>query len=136
MDNKILYPWQLSVKFCIITIVVQIYMFAELYLLFASAVMLSDRYGARILILFNVKSYYESKPVVKVLAFILGLFLLLCLCMIPMSPGPAFIGDLLPETAIVAILFCIVSKKSTSKLGFFVLTVALLHMIAPSLVII
>ena len=115
--------------------VVQIYLFTEVYLLLAASILLSERYGTDILILFNLKALFDSKPGFRIAGIISGFVILAGLCFVPMSPGPAFLGDLLPSLCVISVLYKLVLNKGGIKTGYFALVCAAIHMVAPSIVI-
>ena len=120
---------------------VQIYLFSEVYLLLAASIILSDRYGSSILILFNIKALYESKKIFRLAGIACGLVLVVLMCLFPIDPGPRFLGDFLPEVTILLVVIRIVVNHSHEKdgskvkTGFFCLFTAIIHMIMPSIVI-
>lgn len=114
---------------------VQIYLLTEVYLILAASILLSERYGTDILILFNLKSLFESKNSYRIAGFAIGFVLLVGLCLFPMDPGPAFLGDLLPVICIITILAKLIMNKNSMKTGYFALVCAIIHMLVPSVVI-
>ncbi|MCR4676744.1 MAG: hypothetical protein K5634_05905 [Sphaerochaetaceae bacterium] len=125
----------------------QFYLFCELYLLLWSAVLLSYRYGSSFIILINIRSLFEQSRRNRKISIIAGVIIALGLCFLPIDPGPAFLGDLIPTLTIVALLIWQVFKPvdqidgySTDKNGcvtggWFCLIVAVIHLLFPSIVL-
>lgn len=120
---------------------VQFYLLCEIYLLYFALMGLSDRYGAQYPVLFNMKVGFLSYRYSKGITLGLGAFIVLGLCFLPISPGPVFIGDLLPMVTIIYVMayYAIENTQNTpqreSLSGYLCLGCALVHLLLPSLVI-
>lgn len=126
----------------------QVFVLTELYLFISACYLLSDRQGARILLLINLKDSIDSNKKGKLLILISGIVLLIGLCFLPMEPGPVIIGDFLPELNILILLFYYLKRfssapeegrmlnKKRDALGYATLSVAVLHFLFPTAVIV
>ena len=111
-------------------------------------IFLADRYGFNVIILLNVRSFYLAGKKRQRYFPLLGLVLAAGLLLFPISPGPMVIGDLLPAAAVLFCVFNFVLSLSGAEhhvsfagkkdrfLGHFVLFVAIIHFLFPSIVII
>lgn len=128
-------------------LVVQIYFLSEIYLLVSAMILLADRYGFKLIILLNVRSFYMAGRRRRILFPAFGLFLTAGLLIFPVMPGPAVIGDIIPA---VTVLLCVFnfflfladgqnqafSGKKDRVLGWIALAVAALHFLFPGIVLI
>lgn len=126
----------------------QIYVLTELFLVLSSFYLLSERLGARFLLLINLRNTINSNKKIKYGIIIAGLCITLGLCLLPMDPGPMVIGDFLPELNILILLLyfsrCFFSSHSVESfvnkkrdtLGYVTLCIALIHFLFPQIVLI
>jgi hypothetical protein len=109
-------------------------------------IFLADRYGMNVIILLNVRSYYLSGKRRQVAFPVVGLILTIGLLFFPISPGPVVIGDFLPAFCVLTCVFnytlalgsSVHGNYSTMRdrvLGWFALSVGIIHFLFPSLVI-
>jgi len=124
----------------------QIFVLTELYLFLSACYLLSDRQGVRILLLINLKTAIDGGKKGKLWILITGIVLVIGMCLLPMDPGPMFLGDFLPVFNIVVLLFYYVKRfsspetrklvnKKRDALGYATLAVALIHFLFPTAVI-
>lgn len=127
----------------------QVYFLSVLYLFFSACLLLVDKYGSTFLFLINLKTFYNSKKSYPIIFMATGLILALGLLIFPMDPGPIILGDFLPasNTLIVVFYFFLQSRRSNpdilevnnakrNALGFATLGVSVLHFLFPFIVII
>ncbi len=125
---------------------VQIYLLTEVYLVFSACLILSDTWGAEFYVLSNLrKSVYENKKS-RLVTLFSGLILMLFNFIMPMEPGPFFLGDFLVAVTVFINLFFFTVKftrkdfrinldKKNDTLGYFTLGVALIHLLFPQLIL-
>ena len=126
---------------------IQFYLLSVLYLVFASGLLLVDKYGSTVFFLINLKTFYNSKKLTQIICLAVGAVILLGVIFFPVSPGPMVLGDLLPAINLAVVLFYFMRKvgktdivdynnEKRNALGFITLGVALIHLLFPSIVII
>ena len=127
---------------------VQFYLLSVLFLIISAGLLLVDKYGTTFLFLINLKTFYNSRKVVRVVYLSLGLLIAVAIIMFPIEPGPVVIGDILPAANIVIVLLYLLKNMGKAEdiveynngkrnaLGFATLGVALIHFLFPGIVII
>lgn len=126
----------------------QFYLLSVLYLFLWSGVLLSFRYGTKIIILINLRNIFEESSRNRKISVVSGLGIVLGLCFMPIDPGPVFLGDLIPAlTVLILVLHQVLNpldkvdgySEDGSKgiiLGYISLAVACAHLLFPSIVLI
>ena len=127
---------------------VQFYLLSVLFLILSAGLLLVDKYGTTFLFLINLKTFYTSRKIVRVVYLILGLLIAVAIVVFPISPGPVILGDVLPAANIVIVLLYFLKNMNKvegvleynngkrNALGFVTLGVALIHFLFPGIVII
>ncbi len=127
---------------------VQFYLLSIVYLVLSAGLLLVDKYGTNLLFLINLKTFYNSKKSIQLSFISIGFLSALGLIIVPIAPGPAVIGDLLPAANIVVVLIYLIrnmgkeegvvefNNDKRNALGFITLGVALIHFLFPWIVII
>ena len=127
---------------------VQFYLLSVLFLVLSAGLLLVDKYGATFLFLINLKTFYNSRKVVRIVYLSIGLLIAVALVFFPISPGPVVIGDILPAANIVIVLLYFLknlgkgddvveyNNGKRNALGFATLGVALIHFLFPWIVVI
>ena len=127
---------------------VQFYLLSVLFLIISAGLLLVDKYGTTFLFLINLKTFYNSRKVVRVVYLSLGLLIAVAIIMFPIEPGPVVIGDILPAANIVIVLLYLLKNMGKAEdiveynngkrnaLGFVTLGVAFIHFLFPGIVII
>ncbi|MCR5760495.1 MAG: hypothetical protein K6F82_00595 [Sphaerochaetaceae bacterium] len=126
----------------------QFYLLSELYLFVWTAVLLSYRYGTKVLILINIRNIFENSSRNRIISLVLGVIIVLGLCFMPLDPGPAFLGDLIPALTVLAlVLYQVLNPldkvdgygedgQKGIVLGYISFAVASIHLLFPSIVLI
>ncbi len=126
---------------------VQFYLLSVVFLCLSAGLLLVDKYGTTLLFLINLKTFYNSSKVVRIVFIILGFVIALGLVAFPISPGPVVIGDILPVINIVIVLIYLIrqvgkgdsvvdfNNGKRNALGFATLGVALVHFLFPGIVV-
>lgn len=126
----------------------QFYLLSVLYLFLWSGVLLSFRYGTKILILINLRNIFEESGRNRKLSVVVGVCIVLGLSFMPLDPGPSFLGDLIPAlTVLVLVIYQVLNpldkvdgySEDGSKgiiLGYISFVVASIHLLFPSIVLI
>lgn len=115
----------------------QVYLFTVVYLFLASCVLLSEDYGYKFLFLINIQNFFYKKALYQILSGIICSLLIVFNLVMPVSPGPIILGDILPATVLFFILIKHFSaKKKGSVLGFTALATTLIHLVFPNFVVI
>ena len=127
---------------------IQFYLLSVVYLVLSAGLLLVDRFGASLLLLINLKTFYTSKKAIPFIWISIGLLIAAALVFFPVSPGPIVLGDMLPAGAIVLVVIYLMSRVGKvesiedynngkrNALGFFALGVSLIHFLFPWIVII
>ncbi len=127
---------------------VQFYLLSVLFLVLSAGLLLVDKYGTTFLFLINLKTFYNSRKVVRIVYLSIGLLIAVALVFFPISPGPVVIGDILPAANIVIVLLYFLknlgkgddvveyNNGKRNALGFATLGVALIHFLFPWIVVI
>lgn len=138
----------LSVNVCYTPDMAQFYLLCELYLFLWAAVLLSYRYGTKIIILLNLRNIFEESSRNRRISIAAGVVIVLGLCFMPIDPGPAFLGDLIPAlTILVLVVYQVLNPldkvdgysedgNKSAILGYISFAVAILHLLFPSIVLI
>lgn len=126
----------------------QVYFISVIYLLFASCLLLVDKYGSSMLFLINLQSFYNSRKQIPVIFMVLGLCLSIALVIVPMDPGPVVLGDFIPAVNILVLVFYFLknyNKENSSAvhfnnpkknaLGYVTLGVCVIHFLFPKIVL-
>ena len=124
---------------------VQFYLLSVIYLVLAAGLLLVDKYGAKLLFLINIKNYINSNVFVKYVLIAIGILIALALVFFPIAPGPVILGDILPAVTIIIVLIYLIkhlgkmdveyNNKKRNTLGFITLGIAIVHFLAPAIVI-
>lgn len=75
---------------------IQVYLLCVIYLLLGSGFLLSDSYGVQFPLLLSLRYYFRNSKSFRRLLVLSGTLLAVALCLFPVSPGPVFLGDLIP----------------------------------------
>lgn len=132
----------------------QIYFLSIVYLVFSSLLLLIDYYREKLAFLLRLRAALRDNRKAQHIHFISGLAISILLLFFPISPGPMFLGDLVPSIAIAFESFYFLvsySEKNRDRglsfngtklevkrrnAGYASLLVALLHFLFPSFVLI
>ncbi len=131
---------------------IQIYLLSVCYLVFSSLLLLVDSYRRKLSFMLKAKSKLREDMKKLNLYFLSGIALSLLLFAFPMHPGPFIAGDLIPSLAILFISFfyrllyseknrersdtyLAGKKQKTKRLGFICLSIAFIHFLFPSIVL-
>jgi hypothetical protein len=127
---------------------IQFYLLSVVYLVLSAGLLLVDRFGASLLLLINLKTFYTSKKAIPIVWISVGLAIAAAIVFFPVSPGPIILGDMLPASAIVLVVIYLMSRVGKTEsvedynngkrnaLGYFTLGVALIHFLFPWVVIV
>ena len=127
---------------------IQFYLLSVVYLVLSAGLLLVDRFGASLLLLINLKTFYTSKKAIPIVWISVGLAIAAAIVFFPISPGPIVLGDMLPAASIVLVDLYLMSRVGKPErvedynngkrnaLGFFALGVALIHFLFPWIVIV
>ncbi len=127
---------------------VQFYLLSVLFLIISAGLLLVDKYGTTFLFLINLKTFYNSRKVVRIVYLSIGLLIAVAIVMFPIEPGPVVLGDILPAANIMIVLLYFLKNVGKGEsvvdynngkrnaLGFVTLGVALVHFLFPGIVII
>ncbi len=127
---------------------VQFYLLSVLFLVISAGLLLVDKYGTTFLFLINLKAFYNSRKVVRIVFLSVGFLIAAAIVMFPIEPGPVVLGDVLPAANIVVVLLYFLKNMGKTEgvveynngkrnaLGFVTLGVALVHFLFPAIVII
>ena len=127
---------------------IQFYLLSVVYLVLSAGLLLVDRFGASLLLLINLKTFYTSRKAIPIVWISVGLAIAAAIVFFPISPGPIVLGDMLPAASIVLVDLYLMSRVGKPEsvedynngkrnaLGFFALGVALIHFLVPWIVII
>ncbi len=131
-----------------IVVMVQAYFVSVVYLLFASCLLLVDKYGSRMLFLINLQSFYNSKKQIPIIFMVLGFLLAVVLVIKPMEPGPMVLGDFIPAVNILVLIFYFLknynkgsgdvvhfNNPKKNALGYVTLGVSVIHFMFPKIVL-
>ena len=132
---------------------IQGYVLSILYLVLSALMFLQNRYRLMLSPVLRFSTYLmENRKALNIFT-LCGLLLFLLLIFFPLSPGPMFLGDLIPALFVLyeALYFLVVYGKSESdrskdyldmkkegrrqNLGWVSIIVALLHFVFPSFVL-
>ncbi len=137
----------------------QLYVLSLLYLILGAGMLLADTYGLNFALLLSLRYAFRTRRWLRRLLIISGLFLTLGLGFFPMDPGPILLGDAVPMFNIFSLtlyyLFQAMKNSDESKgdeasvldatgrymeqnkrnVGILTLVIALLHFLAPQLVL-
>lgn len=127
---------------------IQFYLLSVVYLVLSAGLLLVDRFGASLLLLINLKTFYTSKKAIPIVWISVGLAIAAAIVFFPISPGPIVLGDMLPAASIVLVDLYLMSRVGKPErvedynngkrnaLGYFTLGVALIHFLFPWVVIV
>ena len=127
---------------------VQFYLLSVLFLIISAGLLLVDKYGTTFLFLINLKTFYNSRKVVRIVYLSIGLLIAVAIVMFPIEPGPVVLGDILPAANIMIVLLYFLKNVGKGEsvveynngkrnaLGFVTLGVALVHFLFPGIVVI
>ncbi len=137
----------------------QIYLLSIAYLLLGSGFLLSDSYGLNFPLLLSLRYAFRTHRVVRRLLIVSGLVLTLALAFFPMEPGPCLLGDLIPMLNVFSLTLWFLyqalrgvgvkeeqqqtvldatglyMERNKRNVGFLTMGIAILHFIAPRLVL-
>ena len=84
---------------------IQLYLLSVAYLVFSSLLILVDSYRRKLSFMIKVKSRLREDSKRLNIYFAAGLMISLLNLFLPMSPGPAIIGDLVPSLSVLFMAF-------------------------------
>ncbi|MGD1821584.1 MAG: hypothetical protein ACPKM0_02340 [Pleomorphochaeta sp.] len=128
----------------------QIWFVTNIYLIYTGLLLITQEYGIRIPILLNMREYLLNNKGIFIFVMFLGYFLTILNCFFPTVPGPIILGDLIVTIALLisSIWYNIIlftskekliinqeKKKLYVRMAIFNFTVALLHFLLPSWVL-
>jgi Ca2+/Na+ antiporter len=138
----------------------QLYVLAIAYLLFGAGILLADSYGLSFALLLSMRYAFRTKRVLRRLLIVLGMVITLGLGFFPMDPGPVFLGDFVPMLNIFSLMLYYVFRsirgsedgnrndegsvldatgrymeQNKRNVGFLTVVVAIVHFLAPQLVL-
>ncbi|HAP57450.1 MAG TPA: hypothetical protein DCR02_06605 [Sphaerochaeta sp.] len=138
---------------------IQLYLLSIAYLLLGSAFLLSDSYGLSFPLLLSLRYAFRTHPVVRRILVLSGLLLTIALALFPMDPGPMLLGDLVPMLNVFSLTLWylyqalrgigvkqeeqqtvldatgLYMERNKRNVGFLTMAVAIIHFIAPQLVL-
>ncbi len=127
---------------------IQLYFLTLVYLLFTSLLLIAPSYDKSLIFILKVKNILISRLHWLNFYFLCGLLIGIMNLAFPISPGPAILGDFIPSMTIIGSAIFIryyqyslneanpIKIKKERTIGFFILFVAVLHFIFPSIVLI
>lgn len=127
---------------------IQFYLLSVVYLVLSAGLLLVDRFGASLLVLINLKTFYSSKKAIPIIWISVGLAIAAAVVFFPVAPGPIVLGDMLPAATIVLVVLYLMSRVGKPEraedynngkrnaLGYFALGVSLIHFLFPWVVIV
>lgn len=138
---------------------IQLYLLSIAYLLLGSAFLLSDSYGLSFPLLLSLRYAFRTHPVVRRILVLSGLLLTIASALFPMDPGPMLLGDLVPMLNVFSLTLWylyqalrgigvkqeeqqtvldatgLYMERNKRNVGFLTMAVAIIHFIAPQLVL-
>jgi hypothetical protein len=138
----------------------QLYFLSIAYLLMGSAFLLSDTYGLSFPLLLSLRYAFRTKRIFRRILIALGLLLTIALALFPMDPGPKFLGDFIPMINILSLTVWyafqalrgvgvmqedeqtmlgatgLYVERNKRNVGYLTLAIAIIHFIAPQLVLV
>jgi small-conductance mechanosensitive channel len=138
---------------------IQLYLLSIAYLLLGSAFLLSDSYGLSFPLLLSLRYAFRTHRVVRRILVLSGLLLTIALALFPMDPGPMLLGDLVPMLNVFSLTLWylyqalrgigvkqeeqqtvldatgLYMERNKRNVGFLTMAVAIIHFIAPQLVL-
>jgi len=138
---------------------IQLYLLSIAYLLLGSAFLLSDSYGLSFPLLLSLRYAFRTHPAVRRILVLSGLLLTIALALFPMDPGPMLLGDLVPMLNVFSLTLWylyqalrgigvkqeeqqtvldatgLYMERNKRNVGFLTMAVAIIHFIAPQLVL-
>lgn len=128
----------------------QLWLVSLLYLVYTGIIFMTPEYGIKIPTLLAIRDYLFSNKIYMKMLILIGYLLTILNLLFPISPGPIFLGDLLPALFIFLSAFnytLLLVKKEQSIIfdeklskrhlyfALFLFGVAFLHFILPHWVI-
>ena len=124
----------------------QIYLLTVIYLIVVSLFLLLDSYREHLTFLIRYRHLLLTNVKLRVICFGFGVLLSLLNLFFPSSPGPKFLGDLLPSISLFFSSFFFLALKEEKigvstiygrgkHRGLILLGVAILHFLLPNCVI-
>ncbi len=138
---------------------IQLYLLSIAYLLLGSAFLLSDSYGLSFPLLLSLRYAFRTHRAVRRILVLSGLLLTIALALFPMDPGPMLLGDLVPMLNVFSLMLWylyqalrgigvkqeeqqtvldatgLYMERNKRNVGFLTMAVAIIHFIAPQLVL-
>jgi hypothetical protein len=138
---------------------IQLYLLSIAYLLLGSAFLLSDSYGLSFPLLLSLRYAFRTHRVVRRILVLSGLLLTIASALFPMDPGPMLLGDLVPMLNVFSLTLWylyqalrgigvkqeeqqtvldatgLYMERNKRNVGFLTMAVAIIHFIAPQLVL-
>lgn len=138
---------------------IQLYLLSIAYLLLGSAFLLLDSYGLSFPLLLSLRYAFRTHRVVRRILVLSGLLLTIALALFPMDPGPMLLGDLVPMLNVFSLTLWylyqalrgigvkqeeqqtvldatgLYMERNKRNVGFLTMAVAIIHFIAPQLVL-
>jgi len=138
---------------------IQLYLLSIAYLLLGSAFLLSDSYGLSFPLLLSLRYAFRTHTVVRRILVLSGLLLTIASALFPMDPGPMLLGDLVPMLNVFSLTLWylyqalrgigvkqeeqqtvldatgLYMERNKRNVGFLTMAVAIIHFIAPQLVL-
>ncbi len=137
----------------------QLYLLAILYLVLGAGILLSDTYGLSFALLLSLRYAFRTRKVFRTILILSGFSLTVLLLFFPAEPGPSVLGDFVP----LGNIFCLTiwygyqtlrglgntneteqtvldatgmyMERNKRNVGFLTILVAVLHFLAPQLVL-
>ena len=138
---------------------IQVYLLCIAYLLLGSAFLLSDTYGLTFPLLLSLRYAFRTNASLRRILIIGGLLITLSLAFFPMDPGPWLLGDLVPMLNVFSLTLWFLyqalrgigmkqeeqqtvldatglyMERNKRNVGFLTMGIAIIHFIAPQLVL-
>jgi len=138
---------------------IQLYVLAIAYLLIGSGFLLSDSYGLTFPLLLSLRYAFRTHKAVRRILILGGLLITLALAFLPMDPGPWLLGDFVPMLNVFSLTIWYVyqalrgigvkqdeqqtvldatglyMERNKRNLGFVTMSIAIIHFVAPQLVL-
>ena len=138
---------------------IQVYLLCIAYLLLGTAFLLSDTYGLTFPLLFFLRYAFRTHASLRRILILAGLLITLALAFFPMDPGPWLLGDLVPMLNVFSLTLWFLyqslrgigvkqeeqqtvldatglyMERNKRNVGFLTMGIAIIHFIAPQLVL-
>lgn len=125
-----------------------LYFLSIIYIAFGGFLLLLDSYRAELSFMLKPRQQLEDNNNFRYALSAAGLLLFIMLLLFPIDPGPRLLGDLIPSLASLVSAFCvfltknktvdadkIIDRSNKKYLGFTLVSIAFVHFLLPSFVL-